>query len=141
VAVDSDSRYRYIGTGGPLAFEVTGTCVEECLARAVEGFTASFADVHPSVGTHTPPLDVGGQDPAALLRAVLDATWRLASDGDLAITLSDLRLAAGRLEGHFVAVPCGAPRVSCDVPAAVSWHDLSLERHNGHWLGRVVAEL
>jgi SHS2 domain-containing protein len=141
VAVDADSSYRYLGAGSPMAIEVIGPSAEACIACAVEGFTAAFADVHPSVVPVPRAFSAQGDDPSALLRGVLDASIGLTADGNLAVSAAEVRVDGAQVDGHFETVPAAWAAVSVSLPVAVSWHDLSLERVNGHWLGRIVADL
>jgi hypothetical protein len=141
VAVDADTNYRYLGTGSPMALEVSGPSAEACIACAVEGFTAAYADVHPSVVPADRGFVLGGDTPVDLLRAVLDASVSLTVDGDLAVSASGLHVVGDKIEGSFDAVPAVWAALAVSLPVSVSWHDLSLVRSNGHWVARVVAEL
>jgi Archease protein family (MTH1598/TM1083) len=141
VAVDSDSSYRYLGTGEPLALEISGPSVEACLARAVEGFTAAFADVHPCIVPTGRPLAIDASDPSAMLRALLDAAIGLTAGGELAVSVCDLEVRGRRLTGSFDAVPATWAALTTTLPLAVSWSDLSLACHDGQWIGRVVARV
>jgi SHS2 domain-containing protein len=141
VAVDADSSYRYLGTGAQLALEVSGPTLESCLARAVEGLTSSFADVHPSVAGRPRRVLVDGSEPAWLLRGVLDAAVGIHTDGELAVTLAGARRGDDELSADLEVVPLHAARLVNGLPHALVWHDVRLDRTDGHWVGRVVADL
>jgi SHS2 domain-containing protein len=141
VAVDADSSYRYLGTSAELALEVSGPTVESCLARAVEGLTASFADVHPSVAGRPRRVVVEGSAPAWLLRGLLDAAVGIHRDGELAVTLAGARRGDTELAADLEVVPLRAARLVDGVPHALVWHDFRLDRTDGHWVGCVVADL
>jgi hypothetical protein len=120
---------------------VSGPSVEACLARAVEGFTAAFADVHPSVVPALRPVEVRGASPPALLREVLGASLRLVAAGKLALGLAEPVLRRGRLSGWFDTVPLSAANGTLVMPSRVCWQRIGLDQVDGHWVGRIVASL
>jgi hypothetical protein len=140
MAVEADSSYRYLGNGTGLVLEVRGPTVGSCLARAVEGFSATFADVHPSVvgGDHCIRID--DASPSELLLAVLEEALRLGRQGRLAVTAA-ARDGDGRTDIVFETVPFAAARLAGELPPALAWHDVRLEPDGDVWLGRAVAPL
>jgi SHS2 domain-containing protein len=140
VAVEADSSFRYLGNGADLALEVRGPTVESCLARAVEGFVATFADVHPSVVGRGHRFSVGDSAPSAVLLAVLEEIVRLGHEGDLAVAAAASD-GDGRTHITFETVPVAAARLADAVPAVLAWHAVRLEPDGDAWVGRVVAAL
>ncbi len=134
LATNQSGSYRYIGSGTDLALEVRGPSVESCLARAVEGVSAALADVHPSIVGRSHAVTLTPGTPASLLRGLLDAGVALHRGGEIAVGVLDVDIVAGVPRIVVEAVP-----VLIDLPGALSWQTLTLERDDGHWLGRIVA--
>ena len=140
MTLDVESSYRFLGGGNGLALEVSGPTVVDCLARAVEGFGARFAAVHPSaVGEHHDVDADADATPAALLLAVLETSLRLAQHGWLPVGLVDANGSGAPSPFAIEAVPFEAARGIVSVPPVLSLHDLSLDQVDGGWLGRIVA--
>lgn len=140
---DDGSTFRYLGTGGPLAMEVSGPTVESCLARAVEGLGNAIAVVHPSVACHTVAVavDADGGSPSALLRAVLDAAVdRLTRHGEVALGLVGVATEGRTVQARLAVAPLSAARPPAS-PRTPTWHGVDLQRNARGWHGVVVADL
>lgn len=136
MALDVESSYRFLGTGDGLALEVSGPTMVDCLARAVEGLSASHVDVHPAVIASKHPLDVDTDaSPAALLLAVLEGCMRLGQDGHAPVSLSVDDVTGISIE----AVPARSARLLEPWPPVLVWHELALEQVDGGWRGRIIA--
>ena len=132
-----DGEYRYLGDGDGLALEVLGPTVASCLARAVEGFVAAFADVHPSVVGADHEIALAGDGAGALLRGAIEEALRLGRAGHLPVTAIAEVFDDGHAVLHLEAIPVGLARM-CVLPPLLSWQEVSLERDDGHWRGRIL---
>jgi len=141
VALDAESSYRYVGGGPVLALEMSGPTMESCLACAIEGVSAAFAEVHPSITGRRVEIGVDAASPAAMLRDVLEITASLRANGDVPVTVERAELIDGRLVVALEVVPAGAARALVDWRSTIDWQHLALERRDGHWVGRVVADM
>ncbi|MGQ0616068.1 MAG: hypothetical protein ACT4PW_03615 [Acidimicrobiia bacterium] len=132
---EGHSGYRFLGAGEGLTLEVSGPTWLSCLARAVEGFGAQYADVHPSVVGSARSVRIGE---TRVLTGLLDACLGLLRAGSVPLTAIaamgwpggwtvDLELAAGR-----------GTRVHTDPPGRIEWTCAKLEHRDGGWLGRVI---
>jgi hypothetical protein len=143
---DGESRFRYVGSGSPLAMEVTGPTVDSCLARAVEGLGNAIAVVHPSVPCRTVavPVDDDGRTPAALLRGVLEAAVvRMSTHGEVALALAGVDRSGGTVRARLAVAPLSAARPPVATTRPPRWHgiDLHPDGPGGGWHGVVVADL
>ena len=139
MAIEAESGYRYLGSGGALALEVTGPTMESCLARAVEGLADACGDVHPSVVGRRVEIVVDEAEPASVLRQVLARVAALREAGELPVRVEDTTVEGGRVTVAVEVVRAGGIRIVLDVPNELVWQHLALERRGGHWVGRLVA--
>lgn len=138
MAVERNSEYRHLGVGDGLALEVSGPTIEACLARAIEGLADGFADVHPSRNGEIRPIELEGTTPSRLLRALLDESVRLLSEGGLVILLTECTVTDGSLLGRWEVVTLDASRPAT-APWRLRWHEASLEPDGAGWAGRAIA--
>jgi SHS2 domain-containing protein len=127
------------GAAVVIAFEFQGPTLEDSLARAVDGFAAVFADVHPSLATSDHSVEVCGATPAALLLGVLEECLRRGREGEVAVSLLPGSLVGDVLPATVRTVPCDDPHVIATLPPVMSWHEVSLDPDADGWHGRVVA--
>jgi SHS2 domain-containing protein len=141
VAIDADGSYTELATGHGFAFELEAPSLEACLARAVEAFAESVADVHPSRTTESHPIEIAGATPSALLLGVLEECLRCAREGDVAVGLRGGEVADGVLRGVVETVAAGGSGSRGTVPHVLSWHEVGIDDDpaSGTWRGRVVA--
>jgi SHS2 domain-containing protein len=122
-----------------IAFEFHGPTLEDSLARAVDGFAAAFADVHPSLAVTEHEVEVSGETPAALLLAVLEECLKCGREGEVPIGFEPCALDGDVLAATVRTVPRDDPHVTAALPRVVSWHEVSLDAGDDGWHGRVVA--
>jgi hypothetical protein len=135
----AEGEYRWLGEGGRLALEVNGPTIASCLARAVEGFTAAFAEVHPAVVGRSHHVELDGDSPAALLQGTLEETVRLGQSGEVAVMLTEADVDGDHARLCFEAVPVRAARHV--TPVDVHNWQVRLDRVDGAWSGRVICDL
>lgn len=139
MTLESDGSWTDLGSGRVVAFEFHAATVEACLARAVEGFAAAFAEAHPSVEACGHPVVLTGTTPSALLLAVLEECLRRAREGEVAVGFGSATLDGDIVRGTVEVVPAAEPRVHASLPHVLSWHEVSLDPDADGWHGRVVA--
>lgn len=140
--MDGPGSYEVVGRGADMAIEVMGPDAGACLASALAGLADSLADVPDDAPRSTEPVELTGDDPAALLHALVqEAIVRLDADGMLVTGLRDARIADGRLTGELTLVSLADVEVHGIAPKAATWHDLRLERGPDGWTGVVMLDL
>lgn len=138
MAVEGTGEYHHLGVGESLAIEVSGPTMEACLARAIEGVAARFADIHPSQYGELRSVVVIGSSPSKLLHSLLSQSVRLLRSGELAVQLVDCMVAEGRLNATWEVVRLDAIRPARS-PRRLRWHDVCLEPDRTGWTGRAIA--
>jgi hypothetical protein len=137
-----DGSFRYLGGGGKVAVEVSGSTFARCLARAVEGFMGAFADVHPAVQGRPTPVHLAAGDPGAQLHALLAAAVDLSTDDGIVAFVHDVTgTAGGELDVTVEVVPRSCGVLAPPAPWLVTFHDVRLVEQRGRWRGCVVATL
>lgn len=137
-----DDSFRYLGGGGKLAVEVSGSTFPRCLARAVEGFMGAFADVHPAVQGRAVPVHLAAAAPGEQLQALLAAAVDLSTDdGVVAFVHRIDGEAGGDLDVTMEVVPRSRGVLAPPAPWAITFHDVRLAERKGRWRGCVVATL
>jgi hypothetical protein len=137
-----DDSVRYLGGGGKLAVEVSGSSFARCIARAVEAFMGAFADVHPAVQGRALPVHVAAGEPGAQLQALLASAIELGGDDGVVAFVHDVTGDAGDdLELIVEVVPRSCGVLAPPAPWGVTFHDVRLREQRGRWKGCVVATL
>ena len=141
LALDANGSYTELATGHGFAFELEAPSLAACLARAVEAFAESVADVHPSIVTVGHTVEVTGATPSALLLGVLEECLRCAREGEVAVGLENAEVTGGVLRGIVETVPAVESGLRGDLPHVLSWHEVGIDDDpaSGTWRGRVVA--
>jgi SHS2 domain-containing protein len=141
LALDADGSYTELATGHGLAFELEAPSLAACLARAVEAFAESVADVHPSIVAEGHEVEITGATPSALLLGVLEECLRCVREGEVAVALKNAEVAGGVLRGVVETVPASESGLRRTLPHVLSWHEVGIDDDpaSGTWRGRVVA--
>jgi hypothetical protein len=142
MAIDADGSYTELATGHGFAFELEAPSLEACLARAVEAFAESVADVHPCAATEAHAVELIGATPSALLLGVLEECLRCGREGEVAVGLLGGEVVDGVLRGVVETVAAaGGSGTRGAFPHVLSWHEVSMDDDpaSGTWRGRVVA--
>ena len=141
MALDADGSYTELATGRAFAFELEAPSLAACLARAVDAFAESVADVHPSIVTEGRAVEITGATPSALLLGVLEECLRCAREGEVAVSLEGVEIAGDRVRGVIQTAPAEESGLRGALPHVLSWHEVGIDDDpaSGTWRGRVVA--
>ncbi|USC14771.1 MULTISPECIES: archease [Rhodococcus] len=135
------SGYRSVPHTADLRIEAWAPTRDECIAQAVRGAVASFADIS-SAGpgrVRKRPLTADGDED--LLVAVLDEViYLLDTAGEIPIDVV-VESGGGTAEARFSMVDAAAvPQIGA-VPKAVSLHELRLDRGPEGWSCSVTLDV
>lgn len=137
----NESGYRSVPHTADLRIEAWAPTRDECIAQAVHGAVASFADTS-SAGpgrVHTRRLAADGDED--LLVAVLDEiVYLLDAAGEVPVDVA-VDSGAGTAEVRFSMADVASVTQVGAVPKAVSLHGLRLERGPGGWSCSVTLDV
>ncbi|WIX98252.1 archease [Amycolatopsis mongoliensis] len=118
------SGHRAVAHTADLRVEAWATTRERCIAEAVAGMVASFAEPSGTEPHRVVEQDVRADGDADLLAAVLDdVIYRLDTAGEIPVH-TDIQAAPGRLRARFTMIDAAAATPVGSVPKAVSLHEL-----------------
>ncbi len=136
MAHDGEARqgHRTVPHTADLRVEAWAATREECLAEAVRGVVASFAD---TVGVA--PCRRAGRHLAAgraedlLVAAVDEVIYRLDADGEVPVSVAVRRAGDGGVDLLLSLAEVGTVEIIGAVPKAASWHELRCGQDAPGW--------
>ncbi|EME66703.1 hypothetical protein G352_03851 [Rhodococcus ruber BKS 20-38] len=137
----NESGYRSVPHTADLRIEAWAPTRDECIAQAVRGAVASFADTSAAgpVRVRTRRLAADGDED--LLVAVLDeVVYLLDAAGEVPVDMA-VDAGAGTAEVRFSMVDAATVTQVGAVPKAVSLHGLRLGRGPGGWSCSVTLDV
>ena len=131
--------YRVLEHTADVGIEATAPDLPTLFSEAVRATAAVILDADPPPAFDRVAVSAEADDKGALLAEVLtEALWRFESSGwipvDAGLEVSETT-AAGTF-GVVSGIPIGGPAIK-----AVTYHQLSVERTPGGWLGRVYFDV
>ncbi len=133
--------HRTLPHTADLIVEAWGPTREACLAQAVRGLVAAFADVTGAVSTGSVAVAVAGADDEQLLVRLLEEVVYAVEVGGVVPVDVRLEERAGGLAGTLQVAPLEAVQVVGAIPKAVTWHGLRVGRHAAGWWCRVTVDV
>lgn len=135
------SGYRAVPHTADLRVEAWAPTREECLARAVHGVVASFADTSAARPVRTRQATVTAGSDDDLLAALMDEiVYRLDTDGEIPV---DVRIdaAPGGVHARLFMAEADRLPLTGAVPKAVTLHGLSLCCDGARWTCAVTLDV
>lgn len=115
-----------------------------CLAQAVRGLVAVFADTTGVVSSWSVPFTLGpAGDEGLLVRLLEEVIYLVEMDGVVPVDAHVEPAADGGLCGRFDVVPLAPAMVIGPAPKAIAWHQLSFAPRPGRagWTCRVTVDV
>ncbi|GAA2772721.1 archease [Kitasatospora cinereorecta] len=143
----ADAGSRTIPHTGDLAIEAWAPDREECLAQALRGAVAAFAEIPPGLPRTARRTELTAGDDAHLLVAALEEViYRMDTTGEIPADVRVSPTASGPGPGEAVRLDLAMVDTSevaqvGPVPKAVSWHALHLGRGPTGWTCRVTLDV
>jgi SHS2 domain-containing protein len=131
--------HRTVAHTADVRIEAWAPTFEGCLAEAVSGLVAGFADTAGVTPDETLTTEVTGDSDPDLLAAVLDEVIYVLDTRGRVPCRADLTPGPTGTEMRLHLAPVGAAELVGAVPKAVTLHDLRFERTaDGWWCGVTV---
>jgi SHS2 domain-containing protein len=121
--------------------EAWGNDRAACLAEAVMGLVASFAEPNPSAERTRRPVRVeGGTDADVLVRLLDEVIFRTEVDGIVPAGV-ELVDEPGGVSGELEVVDVGAVEVIGSIPKGISRSGLAIGNDDGTWRCRILVDV
>jgi SHS2 domain-containing protein len=137
----SPQGYRAVPHTADVRIEVWGPTREDCLAEAVSGLVATFADTGAATPEVTITTEVTADTDPDLLVAVLDEVIYLLDTRGVVPCRAELTPGPAGIEMRLHVVPVRAVELTGAVPKAVTLHDLQLGPGTGGWRGAATVDV
>lgn len=138
----SERGFRLLPHTADVIVSAWAPTAPECVAQAVRGLVAIFAEVTGGAPTRPVPFACGPDSDGELLVRVLEEVIYLVDARDLVAVRALLRRSPqGGLAGHFDAVPLAAADVVGPAPKAIARHGLSFAADGGRWRCTVTVDV
>lgn len=137
------SGYRSVPHTADLCLEAWAPTREECLAEAVRGLVASFADVTAAGPGRPVTAELAAAASDDLLAAALDEViYRMDADDEIPVSAAVRAVAGGGIELRLSVVPVAAAQIVGAVPKAVSLHGLRCAPDTaGRWSASITVDV
>jgi SHS2 domain-containing protein len=113
-----------------------------CLAEAVRGLVAVFADTAGVVGSRSVAFTLGpAGDEELLVRLLEEVIYLVEVDGVVPVDVRVELTPDGGLRGRLDVAPLEAAIVIGPAPKAVAWHELSFAPERTGWRCRVTVDV
>ena len=113
-----------------------------CLAEAVRGLVAVFADTGGAVASRSVAFTLGpAGDEELLVRLLEEVIYLVEVDGVVPVDAHVEPTADGGLRGRFGVTPLEPAMVIGPAPKAVAWHQLSFAPGHSGWVCRVMVDV
>lgn len=133
--------HRTLPHTADLIVEAWGPTRVACLAQAVRGLVAAFADVAGVTATGSVAVAVAGADDEQLLVRLLEEVVYAVEVGGVVPVDVRLEERDGGLAGALQVAPVEAVEVVGPIPKAVTWHGLRVGRDADGWSCRVTVDV
>lgn len=137
----SPQGHRAVPHTADVRIEAWGPTREDCLAEAVSGLVATFADTEAATPQATITTEVAADTDPDLLVAVLDEVIYLLDTRGVVPCRADLTPGPAGIEMRLHVVPVRAVELTGAVPKAVTLHDLQLGPGTGGWRGAATVDV
>jgi len=138
----SDSGYELLPHTADIVVSAWGPTAERCVAEAVRGLVASFADVGRVLPDRAVSFTCSPGPGSELLVEVLEEVIYLADVQDVVpVHTSVAHTADGGLIGVFGVAPLSSVDLAGPAPKAISRHDLRFEQRDAGWTCSAVVDV
>ncbi len=137
-----EAGHRLVPHTADCIIEAWGPDRASCLAEALCALVDEFAEVPDPAAPQVLPLGTGpGTDESALVSLLEDVIYALDVFAVVPVRFHLTETEGGGVAGHMEVVPVDQVVVTGPVPKAVSFHELSMETHEGMWRCRVLVDV
>jgi SHS2 domain-containing protein len=136
------SGYRMLPHTADVVVEAWAPTKPACLAKAVRGLVAVFADTAGVVASRSVVFTLGpAGDEELLVRLLEEVIFLVEVDGVVPVGVQVEPTPDGRLRGRFDVAPVEAAIVIGPVPKAIAWHQLSFALEETGWVCRATIDV
>jgi SHS2 domain-containing protein len=136
------SGYRTLPHTADVVVEAWAPTKPACLAEAVRGLVAVFADTAGIVASRSVVFTLGpAGDEELLVRLLEEAIFLVEVDGVVPVGVQVEPTPDGRLDVRFDVAPVEAAMVIGPVPKAIAWHQLSFALEETGWVCRATIDV
>jgi SHS2 domain-containing protein len=134
--------YRLLPHTADVVVEAWAPTRAACLAEAVRGLVAVFADTAGVVASRSVAFTLGpAADEELLVRLLEEVIYLVEVDGVVPVDVRVELTPDGGLRGRLDVAPLAPAMVIGPAPKAVAWHELSLVPEGGGWRCRVTVDV
>ena len=136
------SGYHTLPHAADVVVEAWAPTKPACLAEAVRGLVAVFADTAGIVASRSVAFTLGpAGDEELLVRLLEEVIFLVEVDGVVPVGAQVEPTPDGRLRGRFDLAPVEPAMVIGPVPKAVAWHQLSFAPGQTGWVCRATIDV